>query len=313
MILCYHGVSLADEHVWNPELFVSPQFLASRFELLKRGGFNVLPLAEAAQRLRAGSLPERSVVITFDDGFYDFQAAALPVIESHGFPTTVYLSTYFCVNQRPISGLCIDYLLWKSRDRPLPEGLVPASMASLDMGVKLERRRVVRHLLEEVSSRFVDNRQQTQWIEQLSQRLAIDWPAFMKQRLLHLMTETEVADVARRGVDVQLHTHRHRTPRDAASFKREIVENRDIIQSITGMQPRHFCYPSGVVEPSFLPWLRESAVDTATTCETRLAQADDDPLLLPRFVDTLAQPQIAFEGWLSGLSQFMARGGTAPH
>ena len=27
LILCYHGVSLQDEHEWAPELFVTPAFL----------------------------------------------------------------------------------------------------------------------------------------------------------------------------------------------------------------------------------------------------------------------------------------------
>ena len=29
MILCYHGVSLADEHEWNPTLYISPRTLTS--------------------------------------------------------------------------------------------------------------------------------------------------------------------------------------------------------------------------------------------------------------------------------------------
>ena len=51
----------------------------------------------------------------------------------------------------------------------------------------------------------------------------------------------------------------------------------------------------------FLPWLRELNVETATTGFVSLAQARHDPLLLPRFVDTMAQPEVSFEGWLSGV------------
>ena len=38
LILCYHGVSLQDEHEWNPELFVTPAFLRRRFEILRDRG-----------------------------------------------------------------------------------------------------------------------------------------------------------------------------------------------------------------------------------------------------------------------------------
>src|SRR2546426_384459 len=77
LILCYHGVSLQDEHEWNPELFVTPEFLRRRFEILRDGGYVVLPLGEAVLKLRRGTLPPRCVALTFDDGFYNFYAAAV--------------------------------------------------------------------------------------------------------------------------------------------------------------------------------------------------------------------------------------------
>src|ERR1700726_3393531 len=66
LILCYHGTSLEDEHLWRPGLYMHPKKLEQRLELLRKGFYSVLPLDEALQRLRAGTLPRRSVVITFD-------------------------------------------------------------------------------------------------------------------------------------------------------------------------------------------------------------------------------------------------------
>jgi len=65
-----------------PELFVTEAFLRRRFEIIRDGGYMILPLGEAVARLRGGTLPGRSVVITFDDGFYNFIAAAAPLLES---------------------------------------------------------------------------------------------------------------------------------------------------------------------------------------------------------------------------------------
>src|SRR5688572_14946013 len=61
LILCYHGVSLQDEHEWNGSLFVTPGFLRRRFEILRDGGYVVLQLGEAVRGLRRGTLPPRSV------------------------------------------------------------------------------------------------------------------------------------------------------------------------------------------------------------------------------------------------------------
>ena len=93
------------------------------------------------------------------------------------------------------------------------------------------------------------------------------------------MTEAEVADISRRGFDVQLHTHRHRTPREESAFCQEVLENRRIIEGLTGVSATHFCYPSGDVDPVFLPWLRDLGVETATTCAVGLAKAGHDPAI----------------------------------
>ena len=44
--------------------------------------------------------------------------------------------------------------------------------------------------------------------------LGIDYAELAAKRILQLMNAREVAEVATNGVDVQLHTHRHRTPED---------------------------------------------------------------------------------------------------
>jgi peptidoglycan/xylan/chitin deacetylase (PgdA/CDA1 family) len=93
IILCYHGVSLADEHEWHPTLYISPRTLARRLDALRRLGCTVLSLPEAVERLYAETLPQRAVVLTFDDGYYDFKVKALPLLEERRYPATVYVTT----------------------------------------------------------------------------------------------------------------------------------------------------------------------------------------------------------------------------
>ena len=84
LILCYHGTALEDEHQWRPALYVDPRVLEQRLEMLKQGGYAVLALGEGLQRLQAGTLPPRSVAITFDDGTYDFYRRAYPLLKQYG-------------------------------------------------------------------------------------------------------------------------------------------------------------------------------------------------------------------------------------
>lgn len=305
LIICYHGVSLQDEHEWDPELFVTREFLLRRFNMLRNEGYVVLSLGDAARLLMQGNLPPRSVVLTFDDGFYNFYTTAAPLLEQFGYPATVYLSTYFVIHQRPIVGLTLRYLLWRARHKILEPNLLPGQVDTVDLRIKTKRERLAANLLEKAKSFSSDREKQQAWLAHLAEQLDIDWDEFLHSRLFHLMTESEVKEIAHRGFDVQLHTHRHRSPREKSSFYAEIFENRSIIEQLTGRPAVHFCYPSGDVDSCFLPWLRDLDVETATTCSVALAHPSQDALLMPRFVDTLLQPEIVFESWLCGAGSFL--------
>lgn len=55
--------------------------------------FNCLSLPEAVERLASGGLPERSLVVTFDDGYLDNLTLALPILRKHAVPATMYIAT----------------------------------------------------------------------------------------------------------------------------------------------------------------------------------------------------------------------------
>jgi peptidoglycan/xylan/chitin deacetylase (PgdA/CDA1 family) len=135
--------------------------------------------------------------------------------------------------------------------------------------------------------------------------LGLDYDDLVRRRILRLLTPGEVTALSAAGVDFQLHTHRHRTPIDETLFRREIDDNRRLLRELTGRTANHFCYPSGVYEPEFLPWLRDSGVVSATTCDTGIASPATDPLLLPRLIDTMNLSAVEFESWVSGAGAFL--------
>src|SRR5262249_16727983 len=102
LILCYHGFALDDEHRWNPQLYVPPAHLEKRLVFLKDEGYRVLPLNEAVTRLAMGNLPPKAVVITVDDGTYDFHSVAYPIFQRHQVPVTVYVTSYYVFDPRPV-------------------------------------------------------------------------------------------------------------------------------------------------------------------------------------------------------------------
>jgi peptidoglycan/xylan/chitin deacetylase (PgdA/CDA1 family) len=307
LILAYHGISMVDEHLWNNSLFMSADVFRSRLELLKNCGCTVLPLGEGIKRLYRNDLPDRSVAITFDDGTSDFYQKAFPLLKEFDFRVTLYLSTFYSHYQRPIFDLMCAYLLWKGRTKSLDL----KKMFGRDLKIDLQTAEARDAALREIHAFARDQKPSAEEKDALAAALAdhlkVDYDALLARRALHNVTSDEVKRLAAEDADIQMHTHRHRTPPIRELFIREIEDNRKSIHEMTGTHASHFCYPSGVYDLAFLPWLKESGVVSATTCELGLATPSSNPLLLPRLVDVTGLSTIEFEGWLTGISAALPR------
>src|SRR5579884_3265133 len=279
LILCYHGIALEDEDQWNPALYISPALLQRRMQMVRDSGCTVVPLDEGLSRLGQGTLPQAAVALTFDDGAYDFYARAWPVLREFGYPATVYLTTYYSEYNRPVFDTMCSYLLWKARGRELnlPE-VGPEPVRLDDAG----RNRCERQLLTYAAAHHYSAREKDALLARVAACLSIDYEGLCRKRLLHIMSPGEAAELARQGVDMQLHTHRHRVSEKQARFAQEIEDNRLRLPAAAPFPARHFCYPGGFHLPAFPEWLRECGVVSATTCRPGIVERRSDPWLLPR-------------------------------
>jgi peptidoglycan/xylan/chitin deacetylase (PgdA/CDA1 family) len=308
LILCFHGISIEEEHLWRPATYIHPSLFEKRLELLSQGRYEVLPLGDAVERLYRGDLPSRSAVITFDDGTYDFLEHAAPALKKYGFPATVYQTTYYCDYDRPVFHLICSYILWKRRGEVLNVGERFGLSPTLDLRTERSRQALVDELVKHTQDQKLTEQKKNDLAEELAGALGIDYAQLVRKRILQLLRPQEITELAKEGVDFQLHTHRHRTPLSEAPFRQEIRDNRYSLESmLSGRSTRHFCYPSGVYEPEFLPWLQAENVVSATTCDPGMASRTSNPLLLPRFIDTTHVSNLEFEGWLSGAASLLPR------
>jgi peptidoglycan/xylan/chitin deacetylase (PgdA/CDA1 family) len=70
-------------------------------DLLDDWGATVLPLDAAVTALEAGTLPDRAVVLTFDDGYASVIETAWPVLRERGWPATLFaVSGYLTSGER---------------------------------------------------------------------------------------------------------------------------------------------------------------------------------------------------------------------
>lgn len=304
LILCYHGVSKYDEDQWDG-LYISPETLRRRMELVAQARCNVLPLSEAVNRLRNGTLPDRAVTITFDDGFHDFFSMAFPIVESFGYPVTLYLTTYYVELNLPVFDPMCSYLLWKGRHKQhleWPE-VFPVPVALDEAG----RKQATATIKQFAISRKLSGREKDDLLAQLAGRLDIDYEDLRRKRVLNLITPQEARELAARGVDLEYHTHRHRVYRSRERLFAELEDNRRRITTFTSSEPRHFCYTSGFYLPEYPAYLKDYGMLSATTCRAGLCTARTNPLLLPRLVDTTGLPDLEFRAWLTGTADLLPR------
>jgi hypothetical protein len=223
-------------------------------------------------------------------------------LQEFDLPATLYLTTYYTDYQRPVFDLMCSYLLWLGRTETLNFKELTGQDGKTELHSNAAREAALSELQTFVRARQLSAAAKDEFAAKLSAHLDVDYARLLEQRVMHNLSPAEVKQLADDGVDIQLHTHRHRTPKDRELFLREIDDNRSRIHEMTGRATTHFCYPSGRYAAAFLPWLQVAGVVSATTCESGFASPNSNPLLLPRFLDNENLSDIEFESWLKGVS-----------
>ena len=89
LILQYHHVSESTPQSTS----ISPVLFKDHLELIKSMGFSVLPLPTILKKIKKGLIFEqRTLAITFDDGYLSIYENAYPLLKSYNFPFTIFVS-----------------------------------------------------------------------------------------------------------------------------------------------------------------------------------------------------------------------------
>lgn len=302
-ILCYHGFQLHDECAFRPKLFVSNATFRRRLGYVRKMGFHVLPLEEALVRLREGTLPKNAVAITIDDGFHSTFSVAAPVLREFACAATVYVTTYYVEKQVPVFRLAVQYVFWKigvDKDKLTKIAEELPGLATTDDAHAIQWR------LIEYGETMGSEEERQALLIRLAKIAEVDLVAVSAMQMLSLMSPEEVRALAEDGVDIQLHTHRHRFPlQDERAASEEVLENRRRLEKLTRRRATHFCYPSGVFAEHQWPWLERLGVTSATTCLPGLNSKNTPALALTRFLDSEDVRFVEFRAELSGFSELL--------
>ena len=119
VILMYHRVTDLPNDPFL--LSIKPKHFAEQMEVIRRRRCIPMRLQELVGALHLGKVPDRAVVVTFDDGYADNLHHARPILEHYEIPTTVFVTAGHVSNQREF--------WWDEMDRILLQpGVLPRKL-----------------------------------------------------------------------------------------------------------------------------------------------------------------------------------------
>lgn len=275
VVLLYHRVAaLASD---PQRLAVSPENFAAHLRLIRRAGV-AMPLDEMLARAAEGSLPERAVAVTFDDGYADTLHTALPMLVTHDVPASIFVTTstierggefwWDALGRLLLAPASCDgrYAKWTVDDRETPT----------------DRHRLYRQLCAWLRGMTAAARQHA--LDELASRFDAP-PARSSDRAL---TPAEVTALAtQRTIQLGSHTHSHASlailPLDGQ--RDEIMTGRRKLESWIGAPATTLAYPFGGAEdvPDGVAGVAHDAgVTLACTTQPGRVHAASDRLRLPR-------------------------------
>jgi peptidoglycan/xylan/chitin deacetylase (PgdA/CDA1 family) len=96
LVLCYHGVRSAtwrDDEQAYPDLHVDARTFEEHCDLIRRTCHPISLDDWRAAARGASALPERPVIVTFDDGYRSVFEVARPILKRAGVPAAVFVCT----------------------------------------------------------------------------------------------------------------------------------------------------------------------------------------------------------------------------
>jgi peptidoglycan/xylan/chitin deacetylase (PgdA/CDA1 family) len=304
-ILCYHGFSISDEHELAPYVFMRTETFARRMRILRKRGLTVISLDAAVDRLRAGAITGGETVITFDDGWAS-DLLVMPILESYRFPACLYITTDHLSAGTEAFNVTLAQMVHRSKKDSISlRNLHPQIDGDYD--VASDPAAAATKLL--AATEKIGSLQECQrLLGPLSEALGLDYAAFVAGGRFQFLSKDQITALAAKGVSIQLHTHTHHLPSgNFDDMAAEIRKNRAAITDLTGIEPTHFCYPSGEYSPCHPGWLARLGVVSATTCDSGFNDSGDSLMLLKRYLDSEYASDIEFEAEITGVRELLRR------
>ena len=244
---------------------------------LLRDHFSPLPLVEAVDRLRAGTLPERAVCVTFDDGYADNEVHALPVLLKHAIPVTVFVSTGFLNGGRMWNDSIIETLRnFKGKKLDLRE----LDLGCFSIDTTAQRLASAESIIGKI--KHLDPEVRMALVHQIEKRVT-DLPDNL------MLTDGQVKSLACNGVTIGAHTVNHPILSSVSDeiARGEILASKTYLEDLIQDEVEVFAYPNGKPDLDYSEkhpdMVKAMGFKAAVSTHWGVSTSQSDRFQLPRF------------------------------
>ena len=272
---------------------VSVQFLDYLLPWLRTNGWQIVSMDECAKRLASDVSTGRFVCLTFDDGYRDNVTRALPVLQRHNAPFTVYVPTG-AINRSLFSWWLGLRELFRTH-----EDVEIAPMNARFQCVSIDEKIAA---LETICNWVHEDYRRRNELTAVFSSYEISLPALNDA---YFIDEEELRELAKHPLaTIGGHTVSHSplTLLSEGDVHRELVDNRAYLANLLQRPIDHFAYPYGNCAAREFEIAARSGFSTAVTTQDALLTArTSEPYSLPRLGMGARDTGLSVDAKVSGL------------
>jgi len=239
--------------------------------------FNVLPLADALEKMQSNSLPARAVCITFDDGYSDNYLNALPILKQFQLSATFFIASGYLNGGRMWNDTIIEAL---RQYTGLTLDLTKIQLGIFNTSTKEEKAKTASQIILE--------------IKHLSPEIRAEYTGYISSFVQELpnnlmLTDEQLIKLHRSGMEIGGHTVTHpiMAKMPVEKVQQEIDGNQQRLESLLETHIRFFAYPNGKPGSDYLPeqvqLIEDAGYLGAVSTQWGVATKNSDLFQLPRF------------------------------
>lgn len=246
-----------------------------------RHWFNVLPLDEAEGRRRHGTLPERAMSLTFDDGYADNHDLALPILQRHGLSATFFVAAGFLDGGCMWNDIVVEAVRRTARPTLDLEGVADLQLGRHAVVSLVDKRSTIDNLIGALKYQAQPHRKRA--VDEIARCAGVEAPADL------MMSRAQLRALRDAGMTIGAHTVSHPilARLEPAAAADEIGRGKRMLETLLDEPVTLFAYPNGKPGEDFadehVAMAREAGFDAAVTTAWGAGCAATDPYRLPRF------------------------------